>query len=210
MKTIKTRLQQLLFKRQLWITLLIILGSAITIIYSIRSYQSYTRFQYIQAAGLDRGAASIEAIQGWMPIRYVSVAYSVPEEYVFAQLNIPFNRRNSDDTLYSLNRVYHLGQSEKGDYPAIIDMVGEAILAYRENPVATGLEDIRGWMTIQYIANSTGVPEDYLLEQLDLSAEDNNLYRPLGELADVNHYRGGGRALEDKIKRALQEYEVKQ
>ena len=38
----------------------------------------------------------------------------VPEEYIFAQLEIPYNRRNSHETLGRLNEEYTMGQSAKG------------------------------------------------------------------------------------------------
>jgi hypothetical protein len=196
--------------RRFWATLLVVIGLAITIIYGIRSVRSFRQLQYIREQGLDRGVASVEAIQPWMPIRYVSVAYGVPEEYIFAQLDIPFDRRSSNDTLGGLNRRYQLGWSEESNRPAIIDQVAEAIEAYQENPVATGLRDIRPWMTIRYIANSTGVPEAYLLEQLGIESDDNNVFRPLDDLAHHTRYEGGPRGLGDAIKAVLAKYEAEE
>jgi hypothetical protein len=140
----------------------------------------------------------------------VSVAYAVPEEYIFAQLAIPFNRRNSNDTLRRLNRMYGLGKSSQGDYPAITDNVAQAILDYRANPVATGLEDLRPWMSLRYIANSTGVPLDYLLVQLDIGERDTYAAQPLDELAKLTKYKGGRRGLIEAVKAALAQYEADQ
>jgi hypothetical protein len=142
-----------------------------------------------------------------MTVRYVSVAYGVPQEYIFAELDIPFDRRSSNDTVGHLNRVYQLGRSDLGEYPAITDDIAAAILAYQANPVATGLDDVRPWMTIRYIANSTGVPETYLLEQLGLSVDDNNVYKPLDELAGSVRYDGGPRALVRDLGQVLRQYE---
>ena len=79
-----------------------------------------------------------------MTVRYVSVAYAVPQEYIFAELEIPFNRRNSQDTLGHLTRAYfgRPKSNERRD-PILVKQIGEIILAYRENPVVTGLNDIR-------------------------------------------------------------------
>jgi hypothetical protein len=145
-----------------------------------------------------------------MTVRYVSVAYAVPAEYIFAQLDIPFNRRNINDTVGHLNKTYEFGKSSEGDRPAIVDMIARAILAYRENPVATGLQDIRPWMTIRYISNSTGVPADYLLERLGIGEGDNYVVRPLDHLADLTKFEGGKKGLIDAIKTVLTTYEEEQ
>ena len=168
MKSLKEYAIRILTNRKIMGIALILLGLVVVAFFGIRAVRSFKTLQYIREQGLDRGAASVDAIRPWMTIRYVSVAYGVPEEYIFAELEIPFDRRSSDDLLGRLNRAYQLGKSAQGEYPAIIDKVGAAILAYQANPVATGLDDIRPWMTIRYIANSTGVPEAYLLEQLEI------------------------------------------
>jgi len=205
--TPKEKIIKTLLNRKTLAALLIGLGLLVTLFFGSRAIESYRRLQYIREQGLDQGTASVEAIRGWMTIRYISVAYAVPEEYIFAQLDIPYTRRNSHDTLGQLNRSYQLGRSAQGEYPAIVDQVAEAILAYRANPVATGLRDIRPWMTIRYIANSTGVPEAYLLEQLGLAEGDNYAVMPLDALAEASHYRGGPRRLIEAIAAALANYE---
>jgi hypothetical protein len=90
-----------------------------------------------------------------------------------------------------------------------VDKIAAAILAYREDPVATGLRDIRPWMTIRYIANSTGVPEAYILEQIGLAEGDNYGVLPLPELADATGYEGGPDRLTEAIESALAAYEDK-
>lgn len=182
-------------------------GVLLVLIFGLRSWRSYQQLRYIRDQGINRGVASVDAIQPWMPIRYVAVAYGVPEEYIFAQLGIPFDRRNRNETLGQLNQLYQLGRSSAADRPLIVDEVAAAILAYRANPVATGLEDIRPWMTIRYIANSTGVPEAYLLEQLNLGAHPNDAVMPLDELAAATRYPGGPPGLVDATKAALKRYE---
>jgi hypothetical protein len=61
-------------------------------------------------------------------------------------------------------------------------------------------------MTIRYIANSTGVPEAYLLERTGLADEPDASVRPLGELADALRLDGGPRTLDEAIRAALDEY----
>jgi hypothetical protein len=138
----------------------------------------------------------------------------VPEEFIFAELEIPYNRRNSNEVLGRLNDEYALGQSPKGDYPLIIDHVAQAILDYRANPVPTGLREIRPWMTIRYIANSTGVPEAYLLEQLGLdaqrAAEIDAAVRPLDQLGPELHLPRGPESMGGLIHDAIDAYEAAQ
>ena len=207
MKTFQDRTVKILSNRNVVGIVLIVIGLLVLAFFGLRAVRSFRTLQYIREQGLDRGTASVEAIRPWMTVRYVSVAYGVPQEYIFAELDIPFDRRSSNDTVGHLNRVYQLGRSERGDYPAITDDIAAAILAYQANPVATGLDDIRPWMTIRYIANSTGVPETYLLEQLGLGAENNNVYKPLDELAGSVRYDGGPRALVRDLGRVLRQYE---
>lgn len=194
--------------------LLIVVGLAIMLIFGARALRTYREIQYIQAQGLDRGTASVEAIRPWMTIRYVAVAYAVPEEYIFAQLEIPYNRRNSNEILGRLNDEVGLGMSPNGDYPLVVDRVAQAILDYRANPVPTGLREIRPWMTLRYIANSTGVPEEYLLEKLGLdaqkAAEIDATVRPLDQLGPELHLPGGPEAYFQLIREAIDAYEAEQ
>src|SRR6185503_9041833 len=126
-KVIKT-----LSNRKVLAALFIAIGLAITIFFGLRAIQSYRQLQYIREQGLNRGVASIDAIRGWMTFRYVSVAYAVPEEYIFDQLDIPYTDRNSNDTLGHLNKVYQFERPTKGEEPDIVAKVAQAILAYRE------------------------------------------------------------------------------
>jgi hypothetical protein len=191
--------------------LLVAVGILFVFFFGRRALRSYQEIRYIRQQGLDRGVASVEAIRPWMPIRYVAVAYAVPEEYLFAQLDIPYNRRNVNDTLGHLNLEYDFGPPPApGGQLEIVDRVAEAIESYRENPVATGLDDVRPWMTIRYIANSTGVPESYLLDQLGISADQDHAVLPLDQLADAIHFRGGPRELADAVQAALRSYEEAQ
>lgn len=185
---------------------LLALGLIITLYFGLRAVNSFRQLQYIHEQGLDRGTASVDAVRPWMTIRFIAVAYAVPEEYLYSQLEIPFNRRNANSPLSELNRDYQLGQSPYGPYPAIIDKVRKAIVAYRANPVVTGLQDIRPWMSIHYIANSTGVPADYIFQQLNLPVTGNE-DKPLDILGEELHYKGGPRGLADDIQQVLAGYQ---
>jgi hypothetical protein len=193
-------------RRQLLAIVLVVIGLILTGYFGLRAVRSFQQLRYIHEQGLDRGTATVDAVRPWMTIRFIAVAYAVPEEYLYSALAIPFERRNADQPLGELNRLYHLGHSPESNEPAIIDKVKAAITAYRANPVVTGLRDVRPWMSVHYIANSTGVPAAYIFEQLGLPRAGNE-DKPLDLLSDELHYRGGPRALAGDIQRILETYQ---
>lgn len=200
-----------------WYTLallLILVGVGIMALYGLRSARAYREFQSLRAQELDLGVARLDAIRAWMTVRYVAVAYAVPEEYIFAQLDVPYNRRNSNATLRRLNEEYAMGVSPTGDYPAIIDRVAQAIRDYRADPAPPGLHTLRPWMTIRYIAASTGVPEAILLQAIGLdvarAAELEATVRPLGELGPELRLSGEPEALFQRLEAAIASYEAGQ
>jgi hypothetical protein len=206
MDKLRQRGVKLAARRWLLAVVLVVLGLAITAYFGLRAVRSFRQLQYIHEQGLDRGVASVEAVRPWMTIRFIAVAYAVPEEYLYSTLEIPFERRNADQPLGELNRIYQRGHSANSTELAIVDQARAAITAYRANPVATGLRDVRPWMSVRYIANSTGVPEAYIFEQLGLPQAGNE-NKPLDFLSDELRYRGGPRALADDIQRSLAGYQ---
>ena len=191
-------------KTRLLAIAVIALGLAITAFFGVRSMRSFREIQYIRQQGLDRGTASVEAIRPWMTIRFIAVAYAVPEEYLYSVLGIPFERRNADRALGELNKDYQLGLTPNGVELVIIDRARAAITEYRKNPVATGLRDVRPWMSIRYIANSTGVPESEIFAVVGLPAAGNE-DKPLDLLSQEQRYPGGPRALVEAIQNALRQ-----
>lgn len=181
----------------------ILLGLLIAAFFGARAVRSFRELQYIRQQGLDQGSASVAAVRPWMTIRFIAVAYAVPEEYLYSALDIPFDRRNANRSLGDLNRDHQLGHTPEGE-PSILGAARDAISAYRANPVATGLRDVRPWMSVRYIANSSGVPEADIFAALGLPAEGNQ-HKPLGMLADELKYPGGLRALTEAIQAALSE-----
>jgi hypothetical protein len=183
----------------------ITIGLVIAGFYGIRTVTSARQLQYIRQQGLDRGSASIDAIRPWMTVRFIAVAYAVPEEYIYSALEIPFDRRRPDNSLGEINREFQMGNSPTDNELVIIEKAKVAITAYRANPVATGLRDVRLWMSIRYIANSSGVPEQAIFDAIGLSATDNE-NKPLDLLAKEQRYPGGPKALEDAVRGALAQH----
>jgi len=183
----------------------IAIGLAIAAFFAIRSARSFRELRYMHEQGLDRGAASVDAVRPWMTIRFIAVAYAVPEEYLYSALAIPFDRRNADQSLGELNKGYNLGLSPNSAELVIVDRARAAITAYRANPVVTGLRDVRPWMSVRYIANSSGVPEAFIFAQLGLP-KDGNESKPIVLLSEEQHYQGGPRALVEAVQSALQSY----
>ena len=185
----------------------ILIGLAVAAFFGVRSVQSFRQFQYIRQQGLDRGTASVDAIRPWMTIRFIAVAYAVPEEYLYSALQIPFERRNADQSLGELNRIYDLGLVSNSTEMVIIDRARAAIAEYRKNPVATGLRDVRPWMSIRYIANSSGIPESDIFAAVGLPSAGNES-KPLDLLSKEQHYPGGPRALSEAIQAVLTQQKV--
>ncbi|MFL5801794.1 MAG: hypothetical protein ACJ8CR_08625 [Roseiflexaceae bacterium] len=190
-------------KMRLLLTIaLIAIGLAIAAFFGVRSVRSFRQLQYIHQQGLDRGTASVDAIRPWMTIRFIAVAYAVPEEYLYSALAIPFERRNADQSLGELNRIYQLGLVPNSTEPVIMERARAAITEYRKNPVATGLHDVRPWMSIRYIANSTGIAEGDIFAAIGLPAAGNE-NKPLDLISREQHYPGGPRALVEAVQRVL-------
>jgi hypothetical protein len=185
----------------------IVIGLAIAGFFGIRTVTSARQLQYIRQQGLDRGSASVDAIRPWMTVRFIAVAYAVPEEYIYSALEIPFDRRRPDNSLGEINKEFQMGNSPVNNQLVVIDKAKVAITDYRANPVATGLRDVRLWMSVRYIANSTGVPEQAIFAAINIPATDNE-YKPLDLLGKEQHYPGGPRALEDAVRAALAQHKA--
>ena len=99
----------------------IALGLAIAAFFGVRAVSSFRQLQYIRQQGLDRGAASVDAIRPWMTIRFIAVAYAVPEEYLYSALAIPFDGATPTKSLGELNRTIALGLVPNDTELVIID-----------------------------------------------------------------------------------------
>lgn len=186
----------------------ILAGLVLTVLFGLRAVRSFRQVQYIQQQGLDRGTASVDAIQPWMTIRFIAVAYAVPEEYLYSALGMAFNRRNADRPIGRIQPVSTPGADGLPPTPipdfdtAIVEKAKAAVLAYQANPVATGLRDIRPWMSLRYISNSGGIPLDEIFSKTDLPATLNP-DKPLDLLAEEMNYPGGPRSLVEIVAQAL-------
>lgn len=190
--------------------LLIIVGVAAVIRYGIGTFYAFREMQYARQNNFNEGNLDPSLLRPWMNMQYVAVAYAVPQEYLFSELGIPFERRNSRISLDDLNEMFHFGRAKTDPpKPLIMDRLAQAIEDYRANPVPTGLEGdgVRFWMSIQYIANSTGIPVETIFKELNLE-EDGNAYIPLEYLVDEIKYPGGPRALYDKLQQIIDTYEA--
>jgi hypothetical protein len=63
-------------------------------------------------------------------------------------------------------------------------------------------------MTVQYIANSSGVPALVIFQEIGIPFEGNN-FKPLGFLSDQVNYPGGPRALCAAIQKIVEAQGVK-
>lgn len=192
----------------------IVLGLLVTVVFGLRSVRSFRQVRYIQQQGLDTGTASVDAIQPWMTIRFIAVAYAVPEEYLYSALDIPFDRRNANRPLGLISPAPPSPPAPQGSDAApaptpvpdwgsqIVENAKAAVLAYRVDPIATGLREVRPWMSLRYISNSLGIPMDEIYSKTGLSPEI-EADKPLELVAEEEQYPGGARALSDNVAKAL-------
>ena len=116
------------------------------------------------------------------------------------------NRVNSEAPIGQLNKRFSFGRID--DQPVIISKLRDAILKYQNNPVVTGLAEgeVHGWMSIQYIANSTGIPAEYIFEQIGLPMKG-HAFMPLGRLVEQTNYESGNEALAKQLQQIIETYE---
>ena len=157
-------------------------------------FESIKEAQYAVKNNFSAGNLDPALIRPWMSIRYISSAYAVPQEYIFTQLGVQPGKDTSLIAIERLDKTRRFSMRNKTF--TMIPKVQKAIVDYRANPVATGLIEQRAedWMTIQYIANSTGVSADEIMKAIGLPV-DGNLNKPLGFLSDEQKFTGGKNAL---------------
>ena len=195
-------------KIQVIALVLIILGIAIMVPKARGMFDFYTEAQYAAVNNFQAGNLSPDLIRPWMSLRYVAAAYAVPQKYLFDELHIQAKKETSLIGLARLNQQMQLGQVDS--QPALLKHVKTVILAYRANPVTTGLieQHVEDWMTVAYIANSTGIPPETILQAAGIPAAG-NAYKPLGFLSDQVNYTGGLKALMAAIQKVVDAQGVK-
>lgn len=198
-------------KIQILAVILILAGLFIAVRYSIRTFEAFREAQFAYNNNFAAGNLDPDLLRPWMTIRYIAVAYTVPIEYLLSELNLELEGRNINAPVNDLNDRFFKGQRQDDGRPIIIDRLQAAIVSYRQNPVPTGLRErgVRPWMSIQYIANSTGIPAEYFFEQLGIPI-DGNAYLPLDGLIKEVQYEPGLRSMVEKIQQIVDTYEADQ
>ena len=173
---------------------LILIGVAIMVPRAMGMVEFYKEARYATENNFADGNLSPDLLRPWMSIRYIAAAYAVPQQYLFDMAGINPRKETSMVAIDRLNQQMKLGQVDGA--PALMKTISEAILAYRANPVATGLLErhVEDWMTMQYIANSTGIPTETLFRTINLPAEGNT-NKPLGFLSQETNYPGRSKAM---------------
>jgi hypothetical protein len=154
----------------------------------------YKEVEYAAEHNFASGNVSPDLLRPWMSLRYIAVAYAVPQLYLYDAAGI---KPRPETSMLALNRLnQQMGHGKTDNQPELMGTIKDAIVAYRANPVATGLleQKVEEWMTVQYIANSTGIPVDTILQALSLPL-DGNAHKPLGFLSDEVDYPGGKKML---------------
>lgn len=166
----------------------------------------YKEVNYATENNFKDGNLSPDLLRPWMSIRYISVAYAVPQKYLLDAAHIQPKKETSMIAINRLNRRMGLGATDGS--PTLMNTIRDAILAYRANPIATGLieKHVSDWMTVQYIANSTGIPAETILLEAGIPM-NGNANKPLGFLGDEINYSGGPKALVAVIQKIIDSHE---
>lgn len=189
-----------------WIAIgLIIVGLALAVVFGTRLFRPHGG----RGFGPPPPPRAAEArnpdarqIRPWMNIRFIAVSFAVPQEYLFVAAGIPMNEKNSKTPIDRLNAEYKFGTVD-GELMLIVKL-RKAVEEYKANPVPTGLTEdgVRGWMSIQYIANSTGIPAGEICQQLGIAVQGNTDL-PLEMLAEKVKYAGGPKALVSAVQKIV-------
>jgi len=122
-------------RRERWIragfVALIVAGVLLTAFFGLRAVRSYLR---LRNAGLQPGVADVEAIRGWMTIPYIAEAYGVPQDILFAALDVP-PAGNEARSLSDLNR--QLAPDQRG---YVLQQIKDALRRYQTEHPATPAE----------------------------------------------------------------------
>ncbi len=164
--------------------------------------------RYAIENNFESGNPSLDLLRPWMTLRYIASNYAVPQKYLFDACGIPIRKESSEIAVSRLNKIMRLG--EQDGLPELLVKIRAAIQRYREQPVVTGLleQHVEDWMTVEYIANSTGIPAETLLGEINLPVEGNR-YVPLGPLSDRLKYTGGVQGLEAALQKVVDSHAVK-
>jgi hypothetical protein len=181
-------------KIQVVAVVLIVIGVVIMIPKARGMFDFYKEARYASENNFSAGNLSPDLLRPWMSIRYISVAYAVPQKYLFDSLKIQPKKETSMIGINRLNSQMGLGKVD--GQPALMKTIRESIVEYRAHPVVTGLieQHVEDWMTVQYIANSSGIPALVIFDEIGIPA-DGNAFKPLGFLSDQVNYTGGPKAL---------------
>lgn len=195
-------------KIQIISLIIIALGVALIIPRITGMASIYKEAEFAFENNFAEGNVSPDLLRPWMTIRYISTSYAVPQAYIFEATNIQPRKETTLISLKRLNQQMQLGEVD-GE-PVLVNKMREIILSYRANPIATGLieQEVQEWMTIQYVANSTGISADAILEHAGIPIEG-NAYFPIGYLSDITNYKGGKTALIASVQEIVDEQGIK-
>ncbi len=195
-------------KIQILAVLLIIFGLVFMVSKGLGMVNFYKEVQYAKVNNFKAGNISPDLLRPWMTIRYIAVAYAVPQKYLFDSANIQPRKENSMIGLNRLNSQMQLG-SVDGGRPVLMGTIRDAIVKYKANPVITGLieKQVTDWMSVQYVANSIGIPAETIFMELGITM-DGHAYEPLGFLSDEIDYPGGSKSLVAAIQKIVDDHAV--
>ena len=115
------------------------------------------------------GKPSAENIRGWMTLEEIASGYAIPLDQLYKAAGLP-SRVSAGTRLNMVARTYQVDFEPE----ALRDIVAARLAgkpATRPAPQPRGEEpEVKGFMTLNEISLKTGVPKDYILNELSLPA----------------------------------------
>ena len=116
-----------LSKIQIAAIILIIIGLAIMLPKAQGLFEFSKEARYAQVNDFAAGNLSTDLLRPWMSLRYISVAYAVPQKYLFDATGIQPKKETSMISINRLNHQLDLGTVD--GKPVLLKQVADAIEA---------------------------------------------------------------------------------
>jgi len=205
MKILLRKLTRFFNIRSFVAVLAVITGLGLTLFFGLRTFQSFRRMPEFPPHPPHPAETDVETIRPWMNLQFIAKVYNVPPDYLRRYLEVPTDTAKNQRALAEINRELGWGETANGE-PRIIERVQFAITEFYAHPGGPDLREIQPAMSIQFISAVTGIPSDYLFENLGIPKTD-NAYKSLELLSQEQHYVGGWESLARDLRQIIEAHE---
>lgn len=115
-------------RKQLAAVALILISIVLIAFFGTRALHAFRRFKGHHPPPPGRVETDVELIRDWMTVPFISRMYHVPDERIFAALNIP-PQPNRDKSLKLINKDYF---PQKNGY--VLDLVKKTVISNEPPP----------------------------------------------------------------------------